>query len=869
MKALILVFISFLYTNLAISQTGRIVGKVIESETGQPLQDYHIFIPNTTYQAFSDSSGNFLLANVQEGLWEVQGRGAGYITNSQKITVKAGNSLNMTFSVDSGVEGNLFSSDFSKSKRKKFIKSVEEKFFKDHPSKDKVQLLNQDQLIFETQRDKNIKVGSAGPLFFSNQETAYLITIYFEPFILEEDQSISMTVSYFELPEEGDKESLRNARLAAYKNSPSYFLSQLMIGDLSEFSSDPQPEVSFSKIPGEYFLKFDTPLKIKGENGRLGNMSYKGEKLQVKLNGSPSEPGNLDWEGQVFEGNPIFGVPHTFNAAKSFQLANLEKNAEVMEERVYLHTDRRHYWPGEYIFFKAYLSYANSLLSEDLSKVLHVELIDTTGYVWIHEVVEINNGLSAGQLALPDLAETGNFFLRAYTSWSLNYERGEFILPIQILDHFSQPEASTEEFEIKNVGLFTDKQSYGGKEKVRLNLMITDEAGLPLSANLSVAVLDLKQAVYVSEKRKITDQLAGKILVNEMKDFVYPLEQGFELSGKLQDDDGQPIQGTIQAFINGYEDERKLKSDNTGAFSFPASNFEGEFEINLKATGPYNQPIRTIQLDLKSYPSEELDLNSPFPDVVKRGTPPDKSIRPISPLEEGEILLETAEVKASKKQNIERMIYGRPDNVVNTNEMNLVGTTLQFLYALMAKVPGMKVVGSPPYVGVRFRGGEPLVLINGNPANALSGGTFSGGSGQSVYTVLESINVYNIERIEVLRRIVPQYGDQGRNGIISIFLKTGPSLAASLNNFNLFPLQGFQQVKKFDEAIESRQNFPFLAPFRPTLYWNPFVITNERSLSLPIEFELNEIAGPFLVEIRGFSILGEPIYGTFVLNNQD
>jgi hypothetical protein len=44
------------------------------------------------------------------------------------------------------------------------------------------------------------------------------------------------------------------------------------------------------------------------------------------------------------------------------------------------------------------------------------------------------------------------------------------------------------------------------------------------------------------------------------------------------------------------------------------------------------------------------------------------------------------------------------------------------------------------------------------------------------------------------------------------------------------------------------------------------LISNENTLSIPVEFELNETAGPFLVEIRGMTDLGEPIYGTFVLN---
>lgn len=44
------------------------------------------------------------------------------------------------------------------------------------------------------------------------------------------------------------------------------------------------------------------------------------------------------------------------------------------------------------------------------------------------------------------------------------------------------------------------------------------------------------------------------------------------------------------------------------------------------------------------------------------------------------------------------------------------------------------------------------------------------------------------------------------------------------------------------------------------------MLAQESRMSQQVEFSLNEKAGPILVEIRGISDLGEPIYGTFLLN---
>jgi hypothetical protein len=117
---------------------------------------------------------------------------------------------------------------------------------------------------------------------------------------------------------------------------------------------------------------------------------------------------------------------------------------------------------------------------------------------------------------------------------------------------------------------------------------------------------------------------------------------------------------------------------------------------------------------------------------------------------------------------------------------------------------------------------------------------------------------------------VPQYGDQGRNGIISIILKTNmdqsQALQAGMNEYTLFDLRGYSEERTFEEAEKSRPELPFLAPYRPTLYWNPRLVAQESRMSQQIEFTLNPEGGPIYVEIRGITDLGVPVFGSFILN---
>jgi hypothetical protein len=860
----------FFHAIILVGQTSRIAGNVTDEITGQPLPDVHIFIPNTTFQAFSDSLGSFLIASIPDGKWEVQVWGHGWKTHRETILLKAGIQKNIEVKLSQNTELDPLGEKLSKGQQTKVLDQVMGAFVGSGFKNRELSLLNPDKLLFERLENKSFRVQSIGPIFFSNNESGYLVSTYFKPFILGSSDKIQATYSYFELPSDGGRMPLwRQERMNIYGQSPQKFLSELMTGSLESFDADPNPEVSFADHSGDYLLSFTRPLSVNLPEGEKGELSYKGEKLEVKFNGAPVSSEHLVLGGAFLDINPIFELPTNFNAEKLIKLANLEKTAETMQERVFLHMDRKHYWPGENLYFKAYLNYGNPLMAEDLSKVLHVELLDSTGYLYMHRVFKINGGVSSGHLELPD-QETGNFFLRAYTAWGQNYSEADFFQPIQILGHQFQPESAKLQENAVGVGVFSDKQVYEGGEMVKLNIMATNAAGNPVNANLSVTILDLNQAVAIQEAKTMEESFQSKVAKRPIEEFPKHPENGFSLQGQLLDNGGQAVSGSLKAFINGYTDVRSLGTDKSGTFELPSSNFDGQFEIAVQATDRDARPVRSVSLEIRNFPAESIPKSLEFPAVVQRGIQPSPDIQPLRDLEMGEILMEEAVIEDRREPSIGPMIYGRPDRVVNTEDIFLNGTAIQFLYALAGRVPGMTVYGTPP--AIRFRGGEPLVLINGAPVNSPSGGpTFAGGGGQSAYDVISGLDVFSIERVEIIRRLVPQYGDLGRNGIISIILKTGldrtKAMEANMNNYTIFKLNGFPQIQSFEKLEKSRAEFPFLTEHKPTLYWNPNLLAEESRMSQQIEFQLNEKSGPIWIEIRGITDLGEPIFGSFLLND--
>lgn len=863
--------IALLNATMVLSQSSQISGNISDEISGQPLQDVHIFIPNTTFQAFSDSLGGFVIAGIPEGKWVFHVRAHGWNDHIQEVVLKAGIPKINEVKLAPNQKLDPTGKELSKGPLAKTMDQVMEAFIGPDFKKRQIAILNPDKLVFERQEDKSLRLYSIGPIFFSNYESGYLVSTYFEPFVLGSTSAIRGTYSYFELP--NDETSLplrRQERLRIYEESPQRYLSELMTGALDNFGSTPNPEVSLADNPGDYTLSFAQPLLVNLADGQKGELSYSGERLAVKLNGAPVNPSDLVLGGVFARMNPIFGLPANFNTDKLVKLANLEKTAETMQERIFLHTDRKHYWPGENLYFKAYLNYGNPILAEELSSVLHVELLDSTGYSWMHRIYKISGGVSMGQLPLPDMEETGNFIIRAYTAWGQNYTESDFLLPIQILGHQYQPQSPELKQEAVGVGVFSDKQVYEGGEKVKLNIMATNRAGNPVNASLSVSVLDLNQAVHIPDVQEMEASFQPIESSGSIEDFAISVERGFSLEGQLLDRSGKPTEGSIKAFINGYTDTRTLKSDKSGKFELPSSNFDESFEIALQATDREALPVRSISLEIKNYPLRNFENPSSYPAVVERGLKPSPDIRPLSDLEVGEILMEEAVIEDKRELSMGPMIYGRPDKVVNTEDIFLNGTAIQFLYALSGQVPGMTVYGTPP--AIRLRGGEPLVLINGAPVNSPSGGTFGGtGGGQTAYDVISNLDIFSIERVEVLRRTVPQYGDQGRNGVISIILKTGldrsKAMEANMNNYTLFKFNGYPKSQPFQVAEQYRSEFPFLSEHKPTLYWNPNLITQQSRMSQQVEFTLNKQAGPMWVEIRGITDLGEPIHGTFLIND--
>ncbi len=90
------------------------------------------------------------------------------------------------------------------------------------------------------------------------------------------------------------------------------------------------------------------------------------------------------------------------------------------QEKIYLHFDKNYYNAGETIWFKAYL--VSEILSPALSKTVYAELIDDQGNILQKKMMPVFESGAASNFDLPDTISKTRLYIRAYTSWMLNYD---------------------------------------------------------------------------------------------------------------------------------------------------------------------------------------------------------------------------------------------------------------------------------------------------------------------------------------------------------------------------------------------------------------------------------------------------------------
>ena len=125
----------------------------------------------------------------------------------------------------------------------------------------------------------------------------------------------------------------------------------------------------------------------------------------------------------------FFSINNQLHAQVPIDSLVTELGEKFPQEKVYLHFDKNYYNAGETIWFKAYLTADN--LATPLSKTLYAELINDKGVILQKKIMPVYESGAASNFDLPDTLSNTRLFVRAYTSWMLNFDSSLLYLKAQ------------------------------------------------------------------------------------------------------------------------------------------------------------------------------------------------------------------------------------------------------------------------------------------------------------------------------------------------------------------------------------------------------------------------------------------------------
>ncbi len=891
---LLLFLVSFLLaSNVSLSQINRIatllptsyevssavpqvMGIVREDKTEEPISGVDVFINKTTIAATSDESGKFQWSNVPPGFIDVIMYKKGYLLYQSSMLIQPDRSyaLNLTLVPGKVTEG--------KGKvNKEALALVRNILAGENAGADQFPGLNElDIIVYE---DVNgLKVDARDPVTILNLNTGLRIICFIPPTDLQKLPEVPLKFEYLPARDMSQAIQYEAKRQAVFEGSLRYWLRALVQNKLSEEGFSMMDEqgnpvegkdiLKTSTLPGYFRISLDKTIVVnhfdQGGAVAMSRISCSGP-VDLNEQGVVLNPKLLQTEGAMKEKAIAFQLPRDFSPINEDLVGNHGEMMLHFYEKVYLHTDKPYYYPGERLWFKAYLNYHYPAWRDSLSKVLYVELFNSDKVLQQESLLKIDSGFARGDFILPDTLKAGTYYLRAYTSLQRNFGDDQLFvkpLPLFNLNDKADPVSQrTELIRSNHLTISSEWDEYKTRDKIGIMLAVKDKEGKPLAANISVSVTDAAQVIKIPEETSIIEQLViRQEKITKITDLANLTEYGFGIRGRFLNNEDKPEEGLINVFQLKSGTYLTTVADGNGIFNLRDLQFNDTATFSFNSIKATDHPYGKVILMKREKPALNFISNeSPVP-VLKTSS----IQRIISEYEvpKGTTLLPAVEVNATRIEEnsaLSSKFRGNLDRLLTPHDLGTdrIGYP-NLLYYLQGKVPGLMVTVSPPSIYFTrsasasiTSGGAPLILVDDAPM------------GGDPALTLTMIDPNSVEAIGIKKGLDVIWGSQGRNGIIKIYLKHGAV-------DGLKPVSNFQQIKVTGFSSPHAFRFPnyydpktdaSMTDFRSTLYWNPVIKTNAESGKADFFFFAADLPGIYRVSAEGMTADGEPLKSEYLI----
>lgn len=450
----------------------------------------------------------------------------------------------------------------------------------------------------------------------------------------------------------------------------------------------------------------------------------------------------------------------------------------------------------------------------------------------------------------------------------------------------------------------TDREAYGPKEKVRVQLTVGQVTDSNRVATLSAAVVDMTKVpidsctqegniytslllnsdikgyiespAYYSEVSDVTRrrQLDNVMLTQgwsrinwqdlaagRSPAMTYPPEQDLRISGVVTKRDGKtPVPnatvtilatGDISAVVD-------TVTDAGGRFNFDRLLFYDDTRFVVQARDERGRKNVDVVLDevprqqvtrSRNTPDATVDVNQPMQTYLKNAQAQFEEMEKYG-LKEKSILLEEVKViEQAEKQKVRHSSNlngpGNADQVITSEELAMGCATLDL--CLQGKL-----------LGVVFRNGVPFSTrsINQHMQIIVDGMYMEADA-------LSFINPFDVETVEVLRGVgnTAIYGVRGGGGVLIITTKRGDSGGLNRDLYTpgivTYSPQGYYDVREFyaPDYSAPTDSLAGMKDLRTTIHWAPNIVTDEDG-GASFEFYTAETPGTYRMVVEGLDVDG-------------
>ena len=546
--------------------------------------------------------------------------------------------------------------------------------------------------------------------------------------------------------------------------------------------------------------------------------------FDIDQNGIPVVPSQVVLSGYMGRQRMGRFLPHDYVPSKSFD--NYRYQSEVdstqmrfsrwnnLREKPYLSTNKPYYYPGETVWLGGQMLYQNSILSDTLSRVLYVDLMDKDSKVIQSEVFPVKDGKIKGAFVLPKALESSDYFLRAYTEWMRNFpEKDIFLRAVPILKKEENIKAAA----ITNPDLFgdltinlTDSVFFRDSFKeMEFSLSFLDETEELTEAQFAVSLTDAELVSSVAVQKTIIDAMEWLDEKQAPKNLTlgkHQVEYGITVDGRFtRDKKRDPYLSPITIVRDDLADYGIIETDSSGYFRATGLYFTDSATISIAALDAKQRHYGSVKLNEKSKPAFKGSYPKLRYETILREN---DDLR--FDVAGDYVLLEEFVKEDEKMETLEERNYGYglPDRELSGDKLATISPEAMAGYLGFTR--GGKSIGNYNF---GIKASNPLLIIDGAQYPFLSDEQFDQMMGSFIPAELESIKVYTFN--------ATSFGMAGFGGVIMITTKKGsrtnPEKESAFNptEFQQFKIRGFSPEIPFPDSYENDQP----VDIKPTLYW--------------------------------------------------